>query len=77
MGRLAVDQSVKGSGLGAALLSDALGRASVAEIAADALIVDAKDSDAAGFYAHHGFIALTDQPLHMFIALATVKDLIK
>ena len=77
MGRLAVDQAFKGKGLGAALLADALRRVVMSEIAAYAFIVDAKDGDAASFYAHHGFIALTDQPLHMFIALATVKDLIK
>ena len=77
MGRLAVDQAFKGKGLGASLLADALRRAVTSEIAAYAFIVDAKDEDAASFYAHHGFIALTDQPLHMFIALATVKDLIR
>ncbi|NBY69541.1 MAG: GNAT family N-acetyltransferase [Betaproteobacteria bacterium] len=77
MGRLAVDQTSKGKGLGAALLADALRRAVTSEIAAYAFIVDAKDEEAASFYAHHGFIALTDQPLNMFIALATVKDLIK
>ena len=76
MGRLAVDQSVKGSGLGAALLSDALRRASVAEIAAYALIVDAKDSAAAGFYAHHGFIALHDQEMTLFLPLASVQKLL-
>ncbi len=77
MGRLAVDQTFKGKGLGAALLADALRRAVTSEIAAYAFIVDAKDEVAASFYAHHGFMALTDQPLHMFIALATFKDLIK
>ena len=77
MGRLAVDRTFKGKGLGAALLADALRRAVTSEIAAYAFIVDAKDEDAASFYEHHGFIALADQPLHMFIALATVKDLIK
>lgn len=77
MGRLAVDQSFKGKGLGAALLADALRRAVNAEIAAYAFVVDAKDEDAASFYAHHGFMALPDQPLCMFMALATVKDLIK
>ena len=77
MGRLAVDQAFKGKGLGAALLADALRRAVTSEIAAYAFIVDAKDEDAASFYAHHGFIALTDQPLHMFIALASVTGLIK
>ena len=77
MGRLAVDQSFKGKGLGAALLADALRRAVNAEIAAYAFVVDAKDEDAASFYAHHGFMALPDQPLCMFMALATVRDLIK
>ena len=77
MGRLAVDQSFKGKGLGAALLADALRRAVKAEIAAYAFVVDAKDEDAASFYAHHGFMALPDQPLCMFMALATVRDLIK
>lgn len=77
MGRLAVVQTFKGKGLGAALLADALRRAVTSEIAAYAFIVDAKDEDAASFYAHHGFMALPDRPLCMFIALATVKDLIK
>ncbi len=76
MGRLAVDQNFKGKGLGAALLADALRKAVISEIAAYAFIVDAKDDDAANFYAHHGFVALPHQPLCMFIPLATVKDLI-
>ena len=77
MGRLAVDQAFKGKGLGAALLADALRRAATAEIAAYAFVVDAKDETAAAFYAHHGFIQLPEQPLFMFIPLATVKELIK
>lgn len=77
MGRLAVDQAFKGEGLGSALLADALRRAATAEIAAYAFVVDAKDEAAARFYVHHGFIALPEQPLFLFIALATVKVLIK
>lgn len=73
MGRLAVDQAFKGQGLGAALLADALHRAASAEIAAFALIVDAKDAAAAAFYAHHGFIALPDTPMTLFLPLATVR----
>ena len=76
MGRLAVSDSFKGKGLGAALLADALRRAATAEIAAYALVVDAKDESAAGFYAHHGFIALPEQPLFLFLPLATVKSLL-
>ena len=77
MGRLAVDQDFKGKGLGAALLADALRRAVTAEIAAYAFVVDAKDESAAEFYAHHGFRATADNPLFLYLPLATVKDLVK
>ena len=73
MGRLAVDQAFKGQGLGGALLADALDRAVRSEIAAYALMVDAKDESAAAFYRHHGFIALPDSPLTLFLPLATVQ----
>jgi ribosomal protein S18 acetylase RimI-like enzyme len=73
MGRLAVDQAFKGQGLGGALLADALDRAARAEIAAYALMVDAKDDSAADFYRHHGFIALPDSPRTLFLPLATVQ----
>lgn len=73
MGRLAVDQAFKGQGLGGALLADALGRAARSEIAAWALMVDAKDEAAVTFYRHHGFIALPDSPHTLFLPLATVQ----
>ncbi|NJS36105.1 MAG: GNAT family N-acetyltransferase [Brachymonas sp.] len=73
MGRLAVDQRSKGQGLGAALLADALSRALKSEIAAYALIVDAKDVAAAEFYRHHGFIALPEAALSLFLTLETAK----
>lgn len=72
IGRLAVDHEFKGQGLGGALLADALDRAFRSEIAAFALIVDAKDEAAAAFYRHHGFIVLPDS-LTMFLPLATAK----
>lgn len=74
MGRLAVDQAFKGKGLGAALLADALGRAARAEIAAYALLVDAKDEAAAAFYRHHGFIVFPSSPRTLFLPLATVQS---
>lgn len=73
MGRLAVDQAFKGQGLGGALLADALDRAARSEIAAFALMVDAKDEAAAVFYRHHGFMALPDSPLTLFLPLATAR----
>lgn len=72
MGRLAVDESFSGQGLGGALLADALERATLSEIASYALMVDAKDGNAAAFYGHHGFITLPDSPLTRFLPLATV-----
>lgn len=71
MGRLAVDLAFSGQGLGGALLADALDRATRSEIAAYALVIDAKDDEAAAFYRHHGFIALPDSPLTLFLPLAT------
>lgn len=73
MGRLAVDQAFKGQGLGGALLADAISRAARSEIAAFAMMVDAKDEAAAAFYRHHGFIALPDSPLTLFLPLATIQ----
>lgn len=75
MGRLAVDKTCKGQGLGGALLADALTRAARAEIAAYALIVDAKDEAAAAFYRHHGLIAFPTTPLSLFLPLATIQRL--
>lgn len=72
MGRLAVARAFKGRGLGGALLADALNRAIRSEIAAFALVVDAKDEAAAAFYDHHGFVALPDSPQTLFLPLATV-----
>lgn len=72
MGRLAVDDQFKRQGLGGALLADALDRAAPSEIAAYAMVVDAKDEKAAAFYTHHGFIALPEAPLTLLLPLATV-----
>jgi len=74
MGRLAVDQAFKGQGLGGALLGNALERAARSEIAAYALMVHAKDKEAAAFYRHHGFIELPDKAFTLFLPLATVKS---
>ena len=63
----------KGQGLGGALVADALDRTARSEIAAFALMVDAKDEGSRGFYRHHGFIALPDSPLTLFLPLATVR----
>jgi ribosomal protein S18 acetylase RimI-like enzyme len=77
MGRLAVDQQFRGKRLGAAMLADALERSVKAEIAAYALVVDAKDEQAAAFYRHHGFLSFHDNQLALFLPLATAQGLIE
>lgn len=69
LGRLAVDQKYHGQKLGSALLWDAVQRALRSELAVFALVVDAKDHTAVGFYRHHGFVSLGNRPLQLVLAL--------
>ena len=64
LGRLAVDATCQGSGLGASLLADAIDNATrVAEhIGARALVVDAINETAHRFYEHHEFVAFKHSP---------------
>jgi GNAT superfamily N-acetyltransferase len=75
IGRLAVDKSQKGKGLGEMLLMDALTRIlRVSEaIAIFAVVVDAKDPPAAKFYLKYGFMELMEGSLRLFLPLKTVK----
>lgn len=66
LGRLAIALDRRGEGLGPALLWDAMERAAKVEIGAFALLVDAKDENAARFYALHGFSTFADRPLLLF-----------
>jgi len=77
LGRLAVDRAHAGRGLGGVLLFDALRRALASEIAAFAMTVDAKDGDAAAFYAHHGFLSFPEAPLVLFMPMATASRLLE
>lgn len=77
IGRLAVDRVFRGKQLGAALLVDALERASKAEPAVLTVIVDAKDEEAAAFYRHHGFRAFGDMPARLYLPVATATRLLR
>lgn len=55
LGRLAIDRSWQGKGLGKAMLSDVVRRALRAEAAVRLIIVHAISPAAEAFYAHHGF----------------------
>ncbi len=72
IGRLAVDLNFRGRGLGAALVVDAARKSSNAEQAVFALIVDAKDQQAAAFYEHLGFRRFNSRPASLYVPVATV-----
>jgi GNAT superfamily N-acetyltransferase len=78
LGRLAVDRSAKGQGLGEHLLLDALHRslAHADQIAAMAVVVDAKDESTASFYQHFGFLTLQAQPSRLFVPMRSVAQLL-
>ena len=71
LGRLAVDRSVQGQGLGEHLLMDAIERARLVleHIGVHALFVDAKDERAAAFYGKYGFRPLPNDPLRLVLPL--------
>ena len=57
------------------MLADALKRVIRSEIAAYALVVDAKDKDASDFYRHYGFMMTARDDLTLFLPLATAQEL--
>lgn len=74
IGKLAVDKSVQGQGLGRELLVNALLRALRAsqEIAIFAVRVDAIDLKAKEFYLQHEFIPFYDKELSLFLPMETI-----
>jgi predicted GNAT family N-acyltransferase len=77
IGRLAVDRSVQGQGLGSSLLVDALRRIlHIAEnVGVRAVEVDAIDAAARSFYLRYGFRSLNDDERHLFLPLHEIRKL--
>ncbi len=75
LGRLAVDRSFHGKGLGRALLRDAGYRVIQAAdiIGIRGLLVQALSADAKAFYEHIGFDASSLDPMTLMITLADLK----
>jgi len=77
LGRWAVDNGSKGSGLGKFLLLHALWRSQ--QIASHAGVyaveVDALHEQAAQFYQKYGFTPLLDDPLHLYLSMRTIQSL--
>lgn len=76
LGRLAVDRSAQGRGLGSDLLLAAGERAVAvaAEVGGVALAIDAKNKEVACWYGRFGALPLLDDPLKLILPLATVAD---
>lgn len=77
LGRLAVDRSAQGQGLGSHLLIDAMARIHRADrdLAIHAVVVVAVDDSAKRFYLKFGFTELRDDPRHLFIPMKIVRKL--
>lgn len=74
IGRLGVDDSFQGQGIGKDLLLHALAniKATSQQIGVFAAIIDAKDDKAKHFYQKFGFIALLDDPLKLFLPIKSI-----
>ena len=75
LARLGVDKTTQGSGLGKALLRDALLRIAQAadSIGGRAVLVHAKNDPAKAFYERFGFEPSPTDPFHLFLLLKDLK----
>jgi GNAT superfamily N-acetyltransferase len=79
LGRLAVDNSVQGRGLGGALLMRAAKRCVIVarEVGGVALLIDAKNDHVAKWYAGYDAVPLLDAPLSLVLPFTMVADALK
>lgn len=77
LGRLARDKTIPDPGLGEFLLLDALHRSlqHARQIAAMAVVVDAKDEQAERFYRHFNFLPFQRTPLRLFLPMKQIEKL--
>lgn len=74
IGRLAVSTEFQGQKVGHALLGNAAQRVLKSDVAAFALLVDAKDEKGVGFYRRFNFLQIDGKPLTLFLPLDTVRQ---
>ena len=74
IGRLAVSQIAQGKGVGKMLLADAIKRTLAVsdQIAIYAMVVDAINDNAKGFYEQFGFTSLSDDSPRLFLPLKSI-----
>jgi GNAT superfamily N-acetyltransferase len=77
LGRLAVEQSCRGQGIGEHMLLHALKRAYdlSSEIASYTVVVDAKNDAAAAFYQHFGFQPLPERTDRLYLPMKQLAKL--
>ncbi len=79
LGRLAVDESAQGQGIGKLMLMRALRQTEEASrvMGIHALVLDAVDDRARGWYLslNWGFQDLFDDPRHLFLSVSTIRAL--
>jgi predicted N-acetyltransferase YhbS len=75
LGRLAVDRSAQGTGLGMHLVRDAIlsTLAAADRIGVRVLLVHGLHAEAAAFYASLGFVPSPTDPLHLYVLLADAR----
>lgn len=78
LARLAVDRHWQKRGIGAGLLKNATLRTlQAADIAGiRALVVHAKDDEAREFYQHFNFVPSPSDPLHLFMLLKDIRQIV-
>lgn len=76
IGRLGVDLSAQGQGVGIALLRHAmhLAESTAEKVGLYAVVVDAKNEGVANFYMRYGFERFPDQPLCLFLTLKVIRS---
>jgi ribosomal protein S18 acetylase RimI-like enzyme len=74
IGRLAVSNAAQGQGVGKMLLADAIKRTLAVsdQVAIYALVVDAINENAVGFYEQFGFTRLSDDSPRLFLPLKSI-----
>lgn len=74
IGRLAVNKTAQGQGVGTMLLADAIKRTLAVsdQIAIYAIVVDAMNDNASKFYEQFGFTRLSDDPQRLFLPLKSI-----
>lgn len=79
VGKLAVDVKMQGSGLGKKLLINSFIKSLrlSSEVGIFAVKVDAKNESAKTFYLKYGFIPLENDPLSLFIPIASIAKMLE